>query len=46
MIVLIHPDQPGVEFEAVDEDQAETLAGSGWKRKSTPKAAAAKTEEK
>lgn len=45
-ILLTHPDLPGVEHQAVNEDQARTLAKSGWKRKSTTKAPAAKTEEK
>lgn len=45
-IVLIHKDLPGAEYVAVNEDQAAALAESGWKRKSTTKAAAAKTEEK
>lgn len=34
------------EYEAVNEDAATALEASGWKRKPTTKAAAAKTEEK
>lgn len=45
-IVLIHPDLKDAEYVAVNEDQADALAASGWKRKPTTKATAAKTEEK
>jgi hypothetical protein len=45
-IVLVHKDLPDAEYVAVNEDQADALKASGWKRKPTTKAATAKTEEK
>jgi hypothetical protein len=46
-IVLVHKELPDVEYVAVNEDQADVLAASGWKRqsKSAAKAAASKSEE-
>lgn len=46
-VVLVNKiDGKDVEYVAVNEDQADALEASGWKRKSTNKAASAKNEEK